>query len=211
MISFLFWNVAKKRLQEQLGRLAANFQVDVLMLAECGMDPEEIVSVLNTQGQGGYGFPFSEGKKIRLFTRLPESSVIDQFNDPLGGLTIRQIRRPNGPSFLLAVVHFPSKMDWHPEDQLGGAAALARDIAKVEGKRWRDRTVLVGDLNMNPFDAGVVSAHALHAVMTKDLAERGTREVRGTEYPFFYNPGLWRRFYEKPWLVTLCTFGKCAG
>jgi hypothetical protein len=73
---------------------------------------------------------------------------------------------------------------------------LAQIIQEVEGKRWADRTVLVGDFNMNPFDAGVVSAHALHAVMTKDVARRGSREVRGEEYPFFYNP-MWGCFGDR--------------
>jgi hypothetical protein len=196
MFSFLFWNLAKQPLQTRVARLAATFQLDVVMLAECAVGPNEVIQALNSFGGQPYCFPFSEGKKIRIFTKLPESSLVDKFNDPLGGLTIRQLRPGKGPSLLLAVVHFPSKMDWHPEDQLGGAAALARDIIKVEGKRWPDRTVLVGDFNMNPFDAGVVSAHALHAVMTRELAERSTREVKGIPYPFFYNP-MWACFGDR--------------
>jgi hypothetical protein len=53
--------------------------------------------------------------------------------------------------------------------------------------------VLVGDLNMNPFESGVVGANGLHAVMTQERAQRGVRKVGGKEYPFFYNP-MWGFF-----------------
>ncbi len=58
------------------------------------------------------------------------------------------------------------------------------------------RTILVGDLNMNPFDAGVVGAQALHAVMTRQLARREEREVMGRAYRFFYNP-MWGHFGDR--------------
>jgi hypothetical protein len=50
--------------------------------------------------------------------------------------------------------------------------------------------VLVGDLNMDPFEEGVVKANGLHAVMTRRLAGRQTRTVQGRVYPLFYNP-MW--------------------
>jgi hypothetical protein len=50
----------------------------------------------------------------------------------------------------------------------------------------------VGDLNMNPFETGVVGANGLHAVMSRSLARRTARTVNGISYPFFYNP-MWSR------------------
>ncbi len=52
------------------------------------------------------------------------------------------------------------------------------------------RTLLVGDLNMNPFESGMIAAGSLNAVMTRDLADRVTRRVQRRDYPFFYNP-MW--------------------
>ncbi len=46
---------------------------------------------------------------------------------------------------------------------------------------------------MNPFETGVVSAAGMHAVMDRNVAQRGTRIVQDREYPFFYNP-MWRFF-----------------
>ena len=60
------------------------------------------------------------------------------------------------------------------------------------------RTVLVGDLNMNPYEDGIVSAKGLHAVMTRERAQQGRRTVRyNLSNAYFYNP-MWRHFGEQP-------------
>ncbi|HYT94005.1 MAG TPA: endonuclease/exonuclease/phosphatase family protein [Gemmataceae bacterium] len=196
MLSFLFWNLNKKPLQARIARLVVKHGVDILMLAECVTDPSELLAALNGTGGLPYCCPASKAPKIRVLTRLPESDLRDQFNDAAGSLTIRELRLRNARSVLLAILHFPSKIDWDVHDQTGGAARLAHTIAQVEGKRWRERTILVGDFNMNPFDPGVVSAHALHGVMTVDVARRRSREVRMEEHPFFYNP-MWGCFGDR--------------
>ena len=48
----------------------------------------------------------------------------------------------------------------------------------------------MGDLNMNPFEEGLVAAEAFHAVSSWEDAQRETRRLDGREYPFFYNP-MW--------------------
>lgn len=58
------------------------------------------------------------------------------------------------------------------------------------------RTVLIGDLNMNPFDKGLVGAQALNAVMTRDLARREERIVANRAYRLFYNP-MWGCFGDQ--------------
>src|SRR5262249_47925321 len=66
-------------------------------------------------------------------------------------------------------------------------------IRKAEKKAEHVRTILVGDLNLNPFDPAMVGAEGLNAVMTRELALRGTRVVDGVEYPYFFNP-MWSHF-----------------
>lgn len=67
---------------------------------------------------------------------------------------------------------------------------LSSTILDEERRAGHSRTVLVGDLNMNPFESGVVGASGLHAVMARKVAERVERTVQGRTYPFFYNP-MW--------------------
>jgi hypothetical protein len=49
---------------------------------------------------------------------------------------------------------------------------------------------LVGDLNMNPFDGGLIQTTALHAVMTEELAVSVQQLESREDYPPFYNP-MW--------------------
>jgi hypothetical protein len=73
------------------------------------------------------------------------------------------------------------------------ANQISAKIREAEGALGTSRTVLVGDLNMNPFEKGVISASGLHAVMTRAIARKEGRTVDGELYPFFYNP-MWSRF-----------------
>ena len=46
LVSFLFWNVNGKPLEERIARLARANDVDVLMLAECNSEPEEVLAAV---------------------------------------------------------------------------------------------------------------------------------------------------------------------
>jgi hypothetical protein len=50
--------------------------------------------------------------------------------------------------------------------------------------------VVIGDLNMNPFDPGVWLPIALNAVPTKQCASKKTRAFDGKDYDLYYNP-MW--------------------
>ena len=47
----------------------------------------------------------------------------------------------------------------------------------AETKAGHTRTILVGDLNVNPFEVAVVGAHGLHAVMAKQVALKNINRV----------------------------------
>src|ERR1700758_5397014 len=102
MISFLFWNLmgnqaatwADRRLNLQISiaRMAAAFEVDVFLFAESAFAIDELTSVLNAGERGTYCYPPSNSDRIQLYTLLPATSVIDQFNDSSDGrLTIRRL------------------------------------------------------------------------------------------------------------------------
>jgi hypothetical protein len=76
------------------------------------------------------------------------------------------------------------------------AAVLSREIAATEDAVGHQRTVLVGDLNMNPFDPGVVGAQAFNAVMDRGIVRGEGRTVAGRSYRFFYNP-MWGCFGDR--------------
>ena len=205
MISFLFWNLMGNQadswnhradhLKTRIGRMARKYDVDVFLFAESAFDPGELVATLNLVQVGTYTEPQSNNEKIQLITRLPRDDVVSQFDSLDDRLTIRHLIGTK-PQLLLAVLHFHSLVSWEKEDQMFEVMNLHEDIVRVEDKVGHRRTILAGDLNMNPFDAGVVAARGLNAVMTRQLAERGERTVARRTYRLFYNP-MWGHFGDR--------------
>ena len=108
-----------------------------------------------------------ETDKVRLFTRIPTARWKRRQNDPLGArMAIWSVEAGRHPGILLATAHFVSKNNSSPTEQAMFAVELAKEINRVESFVGHERTVMVGDLNMNPFEEGVTGALALHAVMT---------------------------------------------
>jgi hypothetical protein len=161
-----------------------------------GATTDELIAALNRATGNRYVKPFSQSRRITILTRLQESAIKAVFDDESRRMTIRRLMIGDRIDVLLAAVHFQSRVNWTEDDQGFESTNLARDLVKVEDDFGYRRTILVGDLNMNPFDKGMVAAHGLHAVMTRQIADKETRTVSGKEYPFFYNP-MWGHFGDR--------------
>ncbi|PHR98731.1 MAG: hypothetical protein COA78_25805 [Blastopirellula sp.] len=188
MPTFAFWNVNKNVSAENISAFAHERDVDILVLAENEIPVSKLVSQINTKSNRPYFQDIMISDRLTIFTRFqPGNSSLIQ-NKP--GVVIRHYQMPLGESFLVVAVHLSSKLRKKTEDQSQSCARLARYINKAEAKVGHTRTVVIGDLNMNPFEYGVVGSEGLHAVMDRRIAERGSRTLHEEERPFFYNP-MW--------------------
>lgn len=189
-IGFLFWNVGRRPLEQRVARIVASRGVDVVLLAEYEGTGADLVTALSAAGADDFHEAAWSGSRVRVFSRLPRRSLQQQYADPGGGwLVYRVVHRPL-PEFFLVAAHLLSKVNVGSETQGLVARTLAADLAAVENQRAHSRTVVVGDLNMNPFESGVAGADALHAVSARAVAERQERVIQGRSYRMFYNP-MW--------------------
>ncbi|MEI6103880.1 MAG: endonuclease/exonuclease/phosphatase family protein [Methanothrix sp.] len=192
MVTFLFWNLKKKPLEQFVANLAKLHEVDVIMLIESELDPGVLLRVLNDSNGSQYHYSSkSLCRKVQIFTKFSDNFIKPIEEDDR--LTIRQLELPGLTKILLAVTHFPSKFNWDSDEQASYCPILVRSISGAESKAGHNRTVLVGDLNMSPFETGVIGAFGLHAVMSRRIAGKRKRIVQKTESQFFYNP-MWRLF-----------------
>ena len=189
MMTFLFWNIKKKPLQNAIGELAEIHEVDVLILAECEIERSDMLMQLNSRSDPSFSLPFSASQRIDIYTRFPKRwlrSVAEE-----GNLSIRHFRNPiSDLQILLVAAHLPSKLYLNNEDQMQLAPRWRQQIEDAEQAVGHKRTVVVGDLNMNPFDPGVTSGEGFHGLMDKRIAIRSSRKVLGKDRDFFYNP-MW--------------------
>ena len=188
MLTFLFWNINRKPVANLLAALAQEHSIDVLILGECGLSPATVLNSLNTTCGPIYHFPPSYCRGIRIFTRFSREFLRPAFESDR--LSIRRLSLPERLEILVVASHSPSKLYWSPESQAAQAIELAKTIREQEEKVGYSRSIIVGDLNMNPFELGMVSAAGLHAMASRQVAQRGSRTVQGREYPFFFNP-MW--------------------
>ena len=90
---------------------------------------------------------------------------------------MRLLTLPVRQELLLVCAHLQSPLHAKELTLYGEAEMFAEENRQAELRLGHRRTVVVGDLNMNPFDNGLVSATALHGVMSKQIARRETRTV----------------------------------
>jgi hypothetical protein len=176
-----------------VGKLVREHDIDVVALVECEVSTDDMLAALNDGEGDSYCSGMTQLDDVAVFARLGERSFLTVREDPAARLSIRQLMLPSRMDILLAVTHLPSKLYWSGDSQRDLCPQLASEIRRCEERVGHTRTVLVGDLNMNPFESGVVSSVGLHGTMARRVAERKSRTVLGRDYPFFYNP-MWGHF-----------------
>jgi exonuclease III len=184
MVRVLFWNINGKPLGELLRKICDNYDVDILVLAECRIPNTDLLSELNHGAARTFTNPLNLSDRIAFYARLPEQFIASVTDADYW--SIRAIDPPLGQQVLLVGVHYPSKLYAATDEQSLMMPRLADDIREAEQRYGHTRTVVVGDLNMNPFEAGVCSAEGLHAVMCKTIAKKEKRVVYGRERMYFY-------------------------
>ena len=188
-MTFLFWNLGHpSEAQALLPRLARAHAADVVIVAEC-LDIATVQSALNEPDTQYY---LSPGRsRVEVFTRFSESYCRTVEDHHL--YTLRALEIPGVLPLLFAAAHLPSGLQTPLESRNEHCRSFARRVHAAEAALGHRNTVVIGDFNLNPFDAGIAFAGGFHAVSDRRLAARGARIIQGEEFPFFYNP-MWRFF-----------------
>jgi hypothetical protein len=191
MPTVAFWNLNANVSAQMVASFARESDADVVVLAENHHDIPKLRREMNRGVKQSY-FPDSvDASRLTILTRFPFDPLF-LVHDSLG-VSIRHYWMPIGESFLVVAVHLSSKLRKKTEDQILSATRLARYIREAEQRVGHARTILVGDLNMNPFESGVVGSEGLHGIMDRSIAAAGSRRVQGEDCAFFYNP-MWSMF-----------------
>ena len=208
MLNLLFWNLNKKSLAESVGLLAEEREADIVVLAEMPDNTEEILTRLR---QYNSDFTVNEPRlpsstetatasartlkrRVILYHRS-SSAQVHRLHDAKYW-TIYQLSLSDGKSLILVAAHMPAKSNpgyIGSTNRLPIFQRLCQDILKEERASGTDRTIVVGDLNQNPFDNEVVHLETLNAVMDPDVANRVICERDGQTYKYFYNP-MWTAY-----------------
>lgn len=192
-MNLAFWNLNKKDLGGELRDLVRACGLHLLILAECSLSDDEVLDAVNTgSGPDFVKDPFNGFSRIRFFYTKLELRAFSDDEEEGSHVAIRRVRLPQGGDVTLVAVHLRSKRESDVADQTVQAQRLRKKIEEAEAAAEHDRTLVLGDFNMNPFEQGLVAAEALHAVMDRRTARKCERTVQKQRRKFFFNP-MWSR------------------
>jgi hypothetical protein len=190
---FLFWNVHREGepLMRLAARLACHRRADIVMLAECVL-PEQFSSELTRACGRQYRRLTGALDRVEVFSHLSTRQLKPEVS--YRHLTLWQLA-PYAPddewNILLGTAHLPSPRELTEEVRAWYSTSYNADVSHWERKLNHRRTIIVGDLNMNPFSPGLCRAHCFHAVSSRDVAGRRPRRFRDRRvFHRFFNP-MW--------------------
>ena len=180
---FLFWNTYENtNINSVLCNIVVEQKINVITLAEYKSDLNDLIKRLWLNGVIVQQY-ITAGCE-RIIALGTEKSVAPNLQDKY--YTIQQI----GEEYLLCAAHLPSKCRKDDDTQELTISRFIRDIEQVEKECNIQKTIIVGDLNQNPYERGCLGASGFHGIPAMDDACKIERTISGAKYKMFYNP-MW--------------------
>ncbi len=193
-----FWNIAgnsNNRLKDLIYSFANDENLDILVLLECEIDTTELILALNSHENKYYYLPsIIPNSYFKVFSK--RNADIIKTSKEEKRVRALSIIDPISYDINLILIHYQSKIFWDDSNQDAHSCEIKNFIDDVEKINNHDRTIVMGDFNMNPFQYGMTQSTGLHAIMDKHLARNSSRIIDGKQYKFFYNP-MWSFFGEE--------------
>lgn len=188
-MKYLFWNTHNERINPYVEEIIAHYSCDIIALCEYSDNPMELIVNLSKKTINMFYIDTLACERIHIFGRFSPYKIEHCGDDPY--YTIKKIPHESLGMHLVAFVHFPSKLHRSQEAfNSRKAEKLVIDILAAE-QRWQtNKTLIVGDFNMNPFEYGIVSASCLHGVISRNVAKNNSRSILKESFSMFYNP-MW--------------------
>jgi endonuclease/exonuclease/phosphatase (EEP) superfamily protein YafD len=164
-----------------------------VVLLENGVTRQATLNQLKSVVSPTFILPPASLGRFQVFTRNADLDL----SQVHGGerISLRRLRY-SGTELLLGIVHAVDKLNWDQANQSHQIQLLVAELSRHETALKHDRTMLIGDFNMNPFDQAMNMATGMNAMMTVKCVQRLTRKLQSQRYRYFYNP-MWNLFGDR--------------
>ena len=161
--------------------------MDIVSLAEAeNLDITAILNHLKLSGNEWNDIQISPQNDIRVLAK--KNIRIIPYKEE-SHYSIYKIKKYDKVDCLLVVVHLLSKKTKSNEAQYNRANDIARELNKYEQEifeKSEKRTIIVGDFNMQPYEAGICSSYGFNATMSANHAAKKTRKINGKTTYLYY-------------------------
>lgn len=178
-----FWNTNKnEKINNYISDIIEENLVDIFVLAEYEANIEELK------------------QKIKLHNIVIEQAITIGCDR----ITILKRRKDVKPGFqnkycsmqiiddkyLLVCLHLPSKLY---ADELKRGIAISRIVEEIQNYEKNlniEKTIIVGDINENPYESGCLGANGFHGIPVYKDTMKKYRIIMDESFKMFYNP-MW--------------------
>ena len=193
---FLFWNTNRKAaFAQHLPRLVSQPET-LIGLAECTFPPSYIENLLrHRSGATDRYRSVFQGKKgmaEHLHLYAPFSERFVRVLKETHRYALLSIETPVWESFVLGLVHLQGKLWYDERDQREFARQFMGNLRQVENEVGHDRSVVMGDFNLLPFEEAMTDIGHFNCTFYRDALRRadGRRKFGEEDHALFYNPML---------------------
>lgn len=184
-LKVLFWNTYKNtNINSTICDLVVENNASIIVLAECASNIDDLLNILQSQYRIKMQRYYSCCERITIIGTI--DNVEARFDND--HTTIQII---NGRD-ILCCTHLNSKIySGHEAQREIMIEQLMREIYAIEKDIDSENTMIVGDFNINPYDASCIDARYFHSLPVYEETKRKSRTIAGNQYAMFYNP-MWR-------------------
>ena len=201
-LNILFWNLCNKDLSLPLAKITLENQIDIVIVVEASkLDKRNLLRILNSVNNDYFDANVvSNSRKVFFFTKFYPHFIIPISEDSANRYSIRSLTLPKTQKILIGGVHLIDQKNYSKESRLHFSSIMKQEIDRVEIEKNISKTIIIGDFNMNPFEAGLANQNGLNASSTRSIANKISRKILSKEYSYFYNPSwsLMGDLYNEP-------------
>lgn len=202
---FMFWNINLRtnkgddfnkrhdNIHKAISTINDKHKIDFIMLAESQhLNSESMLNTLNIHKKKYYLGIAEKNlsaikKRFLIFQTIDNESVTIQRPDKTKRI-LNTVYNLNGSNILISLVHLRDKYNYKDKALDAFAINHAERFGKFEDKYSINKSLMVGDFNLNPYQDGMINANAFNAVMSPKIVDNENRKWDGDEYKYFYNP-----------------------
>lgn len=188
-VNILFWNIKKNAGAFSLIAEAIRLlDVNICILAEFPNNTEYELRPLLPEGYHIPRTPQDNDKLVFIHGSNVNMLLAGEIEYSRGLMFSTRINE--SPSFNIVGCHLVDSRNHGEFDRSYLATSFHKSLRKVETELGNDKTIVIGDFNMNPFDKGMSCVYTFNAVMDRRIARKQKKKYQHYEFPYFYNP-MW--------------------
>lgn len=193
-MKILFWNTHNnKNINHILSELIIENNINIVVVAEYEADISNLIEILSKQRINMRPYNTIGCERIKIIGDIDD--VISGLQDDHYSLQI--IKK----EYILCCVHLTSQLYNGSEDMRNiRIRRIINDIQALEKNNNIEKTIIVGDFNIDPFEHGCINADLFHSLPYYETTVRKCRTVAGQSFQMFYNP-MWNILgdFSKPY------------